>query len=330
MADAYIEERPGETRAAVVVRGRLIEMHIARDGDGLAAGARVEARLVRKMGGRGVVRLGDGAGGGQTATEEAIIEPWPQGLCEGATTIVELVRAAWREPGRDRLAKVRPTSLAPWPAPGLSAALAARGHGVQQGWPGEVADQWDAAFEAAELGRVQIDGGSLNFTPTPAFIAVDVDGAGLALTSPALAALARTIRLWGLGGSIVIDLPPSGDKGVRTTAAEGFDSLMAGLSFERTAINGFGLMQVVRPRPGPSILERAQLERAATAAIALLDSARRGGAIGALRLVARPEVARWLSARPHLLAASARAAGGPVDVVADAVAGSGHVETAPR
>jgi len=321
LADLHIAELPGEIRAAIVDRFRLAEMHIVRDGDGLAAGARVEARLVRRMGGRGIVDLGG---------EDAIIEPWPQGLSEGAATVVELVRAAWREPGRDRLAKVRPTSLAPWPAPGLAAALAARGHVLQKGWPGEVADQWDAAFEAAELGRVMIDGGSLNFTPTPAFIAVDVDGAGLALTTPALTALARTIRLWGLGGSIVIDLPPSGDKSIRATAAEAFDQSMTGLSFERTAINGFGLMQVVRPRPGPSILERAQLERAATAAIALLESARRNGPAGPQRLVARPEVARWIEARPHLLTALSRAVGGPVDVAADAMAGTGHVETTAR
>jgi len=327
LADLFIAELPGETRAAVFDRSKLVEMHIVRDGDGLGAGARVAARLVRKMGGRGVVRIGEGA-----IAEEAIIEPWPQGLSEGATAIVELVRAAWREPGRDRLAKVRPSTLAPWPAPGLAAALAARGHVLQQNWPDDVADQWDAAFEAAEIGRVAIGGGSLNLTPTPAFIAVDVDGAGLALTTPALTALARTIRLWGLGGSIVIDLPPSGDKGVRTTAAEAFDTLMAGLAFERTAINGFGLMQIVRPRPGPSILERAQLERAASAAIALMGSARKhatkSGHAGARRLVARPDVAQWIMARPHLMDALSRTIGGAVDVVADAMAGSGHVETA--
>lgn len=323
MAELHIIELPGETRAAVVEQGRLVEMHIMRDGDGLVAGARVAARLMRKMGGRGIVRLGDKPG-----AEEAIIEPWPQGLSEGAATVVELARAAWREPGRDRLARVRPTALAPSPAPGLAARLAALGHVLQRGWPGEVADQWETAFEAAELGRVALDGGSLSLTPTPAFIAVDVDGAGPALAGPALTALARTIRLWGLGGSIVIDLPPTGDRGARTTAAEAFDKAMAGIAFERTAINGFGLMQIVCPRPGPSILERAQLERSATAAVALMESARRGGHAGALRLVARAEVARWIETRPNLLAALSLAVGGPVDVVADAVAGSGHVETA--
>jgi len=31
-----------------------------------------------------------------------VIEPWPAGLSEGAATVVELVRAAWREQGRTR------------------------------------------------------------------------------------------------------------------------------------------------------------------------------------------------------------------------------------
>jgi hypothetical protein len=327
LADLHIAELLGETRAAIVERGRLVEMHIARDGDGLTAGARVPARLVRRLGDRAIADLGG---------EEAVIEPWPHsgargGVTEGATTIVEVVRAAWREPGRDRLAKARPTPLGAWPAPALGAALVARGHVLRPGWPSEVAGQWDDNFEAAELGRVPIDGGSLHFTPTPAFIAVDVDGGGRGLTAPALTMLARTIRLWGLGGSIVIDLPPSGDKALRTIAAEGFDRVMAmgvmgSLAFERTAINGFGLMQVVRPRPGPSILERAQLERAATAAIALLATAANETRAGAARLVARPDIIRWLEQRPHLVEALARRAGRRVDLKADPMAGTGHVE----
>jgi hypothetical protein len=317
LAELYLHERPGEMRAAVVERFRLVEMHIARDGDGLAAGARVEARLKRRLGARGIADLG---------AEEAVVEPWPAGLAEGAATVVEVTRAAWREPGRERLAKARPTALAPWPAPGLAAALAARGHVLQPGWPDEVAAEWEAGFEAALLGRAGFDGGWLNIVPTPAFTAVDVDGAGLALATPALVALARLIRLWGLGGSIVIDLPPAGDRSLRTAAADAFDKAMGALAFERTAINGFGLMQVVRPRPGPSILERAQLDRDGTDAVALLEQALGETRPGRLTLVARPGVARWLDARGPLLADIARASGRPVDVRRDAMAGSGHVD----
>lgn len=318
MADFHLLELAGETRAAVLENFRLVEMHIARDGDGLVAGARMPARLKTKLGNRGIAEANG---------EELLVEPWPAGATEGATATVEVTRAAWREPGRDRLAKARPTTMDPWPAPTLASALHARGHVLQPGWPADVAAQWDDAFEAAELGRVAFDGGSLSFAPTPAFTAVDVDGHGLALLAPALKALARTIRLWGLGGSIVVDCPAA-DRDQRLAGAELFDQAMGKLVFERTAINGFGLLQIVRPRPGPSVLERAQLDRPATRAIALLASAARDTGTGPMRLVAEPKAIRWLEARPHLVETLARTIGRPAKLHADPTAGAGHVEAA--
>ena len=293
MADVFLQHRIGETRAAVVENFRLVEMHLARDGDGLAAGARLPARLSAKLGQRGIA---------QAEGEELLVEPWPAGATEGQTITVEVTRAAWRERGRDRLAKARPTTLAPWPSPSLESQMHARGHVLKPGWPAEVAEQWDDAFDAARLGRLPFESGTLVLAPTPAFLAVDVDGHGLALAGPALRTLARAIRLWGLGGSIVVDLPTA-DRDQRTQAAEAFDAAMGKLPFERTAINGFGLMQVVRPRPGPSILERAQLDRAGTEAIDLLESALADSNTGPLRLAPRPAVRRWLELRPHLLEA---------------------------
>lgn len=318
MADFHLLELAGETRAAIVENFRLVEMHIARDGDGLVAGARLPARLKTKLGSRGIAEANG---------EELLVEPWPAGAAEGATITVEVTRAAWREPGRDRLAKARPTTMDPWPAPTLASALHARGHVLQPGWPSDIATQWDDAFEAAELGRVSFDGGSLAFVPTPAFTTVDVDGHGLALLAPALRTLARTIRLWGLGGSIVVDCP-SADRDQRLAGAELFDQAMGKLAFERTAINGFGLLQIVRPRPGPSVLERAQLDRAATRAIALLASAARDTGAGPMRLVAEPGAIRWIQARPHLLETLARTTGRPAELRADPQAGGGHVEPA--
>jgi hypothetical protein len=322
MADFHLLELAGETRAAVIENFRIVEMHLARDGDGLVAGARLPARLKTKLGNRGIA---DANG------EELLVEPWPPGATEGATVTVEVTRAAWREQGRelgrDRLAKTRPTTLDPWPAPTLASALHARGHVLQPGWPSDIATQWDDAFEAAELGRVAFEAGSLAFAPTPAFTTVDVDGHGLALLAPALKTLARTIRLWGLGGSIVVDCPAA-DRDQRLAAADLFDQAMGKLSFERTAINGFGLLQIVRPRPGPSILERAQLDRAATRAIALLAAATRDTGSGPMRLVAAPAPIRWLQARPHLVETLARATGRPATLHPDPTAGAGHVEPA--
>jgi ribonuclease G len=320
MAEFHLLEHVGETRAAVIENFHLVEMHIARDGDGLQAGARLPARLKTKLGSRGIAEANG---------EELLVEPWPAGASEGATATLEVTRAAWREQGRelgrDRLAKARPTTLDPWPAPSLAASLHARGHVLKAGWPADIASQWTDAFEAAELGRIAFENGSLAFAPTPAFITVDIDGHGLALTTPALKALARTIRLWGLGGSIVVDCP-SADRTQRATAAEAFDKAMGKLAFERTAINGFGLLQIVRPRPGPSILERAQLDRAGTGAIALLAAAQRDSGTGPMRLVATRPIIRWLEARPALVADMARSTGRAVDLGTDPMAGSGHVE----
>jgi hypothetical protein len=300
----------GETRLAQVEGGVLVAMQLHRDGDGVAAGWRGPARLKAKLGSRGIAELPGG--------EEGVIEPWPASLAEGATLEVEATRAAWLEPGRARLARLRP---ARGPAPPLA------DERYTEAWPDDVAAQWDEAFEAAALGQLAAGSARLGFVPTPAFVAVDVDGAGAGLAVPALVALARAIRLWGMGGAIVIDLAGAPARAERSAAAAAFDLAMAGVPHERTAINGFGTMQVVVPRRGPSILERAQLEADAGAAVALLASAGRESRPGALRLVARPAVARWLLARPHLVAELARASGRSVDVAADPMAGEGRVET---
>lgn len=318
MPDFYLSERLGETRAALVENFRLVEMHIARDGDGLAAGARLPARLKAKLGGRGIAEV---------PGEELLVEPWPTGAAEGATVTLEVTRAAWQEHGRDRLAKARPTNLAPWPSPSLASSLHARGAVLKPGWPADIAEQWDDAFEQAGLGRFAFEAGTLQLTPTPAFVAVDADGPGLSLAVPALKALARLIRLWGLGGGIVIDLPASTDKAARTAAADAFDAAMQGLAFERTAINGFGLMQVVRQRPGPSILERAWLDRAGTAAIALLDSALADPGTRPMLLKGRAPVIRWLETRPHLLAELRERSRRQVDLAVDPLLETPHVET---
>lgn len=317
MPDLYLSERLGETRAAVVDNFRVVEMHIARDGDGLLAGARLPARLKTKLGARG---MADAAG------EELLVEPWPTGVAEGATVTLEVTRAAWREQGRDRLAKARPTKLAPWPSPTLVSALHARGLIRKPGWPPLVADQWDDAFEQASLGRAGFDTGALHLSPTPAFVAVDVDGPGLSLARPALQALARLIRLWGMGGGIVVDVPGGTDKLARAAAAEAFDAAMAGLPFERTAINGFGLMQIVRPRPGPSILERARLDRAGTAAIDLLARALADPGTQPMRLTGRQPVIRWLTDRPHLLAELRQRSRRDVDLLVDPLLETPHVD----
>lgn len=317
MAEAFVERRIGETRAAVREGGRVVEMLVERVGDGAPAGSRLPLRLVRKLGPRGIGRAASG--------EEFIVEPWPTGATEGATMLCEVRRQAWREPGRDRLAKARATQGVESPAVPLTARLKAAGLAIRDSWPDDVADAFDTGWEEAELGRAAIPGGTLSFTLTPAFLAVDVDGVGVDLAAEAAAAVAARIRLWGVGGQVVIDLPTNG-RAERQAAGDAVDRGLEGVPFERTAVNGFGLLQIVLPRRTPSILERARFEPVETAALALLKQAARDGRPGALRIVARPAVVEWLAAHPALLKQAARQAGKTLDLSADPLAGNGHVE----
>lgn len=302
--------RPWATHAALVDgAGQLVEMLVEWAFDGLRAGALVEARA-----------LGDGRAlaDGQEALLDGADVP------AGRRFIAEVLREALPETGRLKPARLRAAAGPARPAPLLADRLAALGHRVHMGIPAEVAEAWDSGWQAAALGRLALEGGLLRFSPTPALVAVDIDGTPAA--DAAAAEVARAIRLWGLGGSIVVDFPTREGRAWRQQAAARFDAAMAGLAFERTAINGFGLMQVVRPRPRPSILERAMLMPAAAQAVALLDAALGEPRPGRLTLVARPAVAQLLGSRPDLLAAAARHAGRTVDVRADPSAGTGHVD----
>src|SRR6187397_3187227 len=89
-------------------------------------------------------------------------------------------------------------------------------------------------------------------------ILIDVDGnlpaAELAVAGARAAAAA--IRRHGIGGSIGIDLPTVDSKATRLAAAKAIDALLP-KPFERTAVNGFGFLQIVRPRTHASQLEMA-------------------------------------------------------------------------
>jgi hypothetical protein len=290
----------------VVADGRLVEMHAEWAFDGLRLGAVVAA--VRGLGDMALLA------GGPAAIDRA-----PAGLAEGGRFFGEVVREAIPEAGRWKPARLRVAEGPARAAPDLSVRLGAAG----ERFPAGVEEAWEGGWEAAALGRLAVPGGVLRFSPTPAFLAVDVDGA--VEPDDAARGLARAIRLWALGGNIVADFPTRPGRDWRLAAVAAFDAAMEGLTFERTAINGYGLLQVVRPRLRPSILERAMLMADRAEALALLDAAVREPRPGPLRIVARDAVARLLGGRPDLLAAVARHAGRPVDVVADAAAGAGHV-----
>ncbi|MFQ3665402.1 MAG: ribonuclease [Sphingomonadaceae bacterium] len=319
MAEAFVEERLGEVRAAVVAGGRLIEMHVARLFDGVQPGEVIGGRLAGRMvaGHRVVLESG----------EEAVLSG-PAPGAEGARLPVEVVREAIPEVGRLRPALVRAARAGaePRPAPGLAERLAQAGHRLREGtFPAALEEQWDAGWAQAQAGQVAIADGLLILSPTPALLAIDIDGA----PDPALAAsaVAEIIRRFGIGGSIAVDFPGTGGRGWRQAAASAFDAAMAGLPFERTAVNGFGLLHIVRPRPRRSILDRARFEQDVTAALSLLEAARRETRAGPLVLTARAGVVALLERRRELIDQLARATGRTIALRCDGAAGDGHVST---
>jgi hypothetical protein len=327
-----VERGIGETRAAEVAGPRIVAAGIQR-GEGARAGDIWDARLTRKLAaGRGIVRLD---------REEAVLEPLPPALAEGGLVRVEVARAAIPERGRPKLARVRAVmdAAAAVPAcvvraPDLAESLIHAGARVDEVavTASALADAgWQELMAEAETGIVGFAGGLLTLTAAPAMTLIDVDGdlpvADLALA--AAQAAVGAIRRLDIGGSIGIDFPTLRDAALRQRVAGVFDALLP-QPFERTALNGFGFLQLVRPRRHPSILELMQNAGAESAALGLLRQAERTPGQGERTLVAAPAVIAELERRPELVAQLAQRLGVGIRLTADAALGlsAGHVTAA--
>jgi hypothetical protein len=288
-----IERGIGETRAALVEDGEILEARVRRDGV-IPAGTVLEARLVAVA-----PRVTVEAGG-----ETFLLPRGVSGISEGRTLTIEVVREALggAEPWKRGLARV--TNGPPRDAPALV-----------EGNEGRI-DGWDDLLEDARTGIVAFSGGELRIEPTAAMTMIDVDGW---LEPPQLAqvaawAAARAIRRRDIGGSNGIDFPTLGDRQARREVDHILQEYLP-QPFERTAINGFGFVQVVRPRSRASLIELAR-DRAPFEARALV---RRAAAEtpGAKRLVAHPAVIAVIEQQPGWLQQLGRQVGGTVGLRAD-------------
>lgn len=336
-----IEALPGERRAALVNGDTLLELRLLREeADPVQTGAVFVARLRRKVGpSRALVDLGGG--------REAFLQPIPSGLSEGRPVVVEITRPALPEPGKMKLPHCRPAlaeqaGQASAAQPGLLAPAplwqptGAPARTVQR-LPAELGV--DEAMDAAVSGEVSFPGGLLSLERTRAGLVIDVDGSGSALEVNMAAArlTARLLRLYAVGGPVMIDFLTAGSKADRVLVADAFDAAARDdpTPFERTAINGYGLMQVIRPRPGPSLIDllcgtRRGQWSAESVALRLIREVIHARGAGVRRIVAQPEVIEVLSRWPDLLARAATAAGARIDLLADPqVPGYGHVHVQP-
>jgi hypothetical protein len=322
LAEWLVERGIGETRAALVERGSIVEARIELDGT-LPAGTILEARLVGTgtAGRNAVAQTEDGA--------EYLLPKAPRGASEGAMIVIEVTREKLpgAEPWKRPLA--RTSDGQPFPQPLFAERLSGEARELVFPSPKDELGGagWDDVSAQAASGIVEFAGGMLRVTATPAMTLIDVDGAlpPDQLATAGAAEAARTIRRLDIGGSIGIDLPTVAGKGPRQAAAAAIDQFLP-QPFERTAVNGFGFVQIVRPRTRASLLE-IWSDRAAAEARALLRRAALSGS-GARRLVAHPAVISILKGRPAWIAALGRQLGGAVTLRADpALAMSGgHAE----
>ena len=285
--------------------GEIIEARIDIDGS-VPAGTVVSARLISiGQAGRNAVASADGV--------EYLLPNAPRGVTQGATLAIDVTRAAVPgvEPWKRPLARVSDAM------PGVALSLAARLGGRTLAFPAphDALEEagWSGLIGEARSGIVAFAGGALRLSPTPAMTLIDVDGVlppeELALAG--VRAACSTIRRLAIGGSIGIDLPTVRSKAARVAQAEAIDAILP-QPFERTAVNGFGFVQIVRPRTGPSLLELVQ-DRAGFEARALLRRAARS--TGAIRLAAHP--AEIAAIAPGWIEQLARQVGGGVTLRAD-------------
>lgn len=216
-----IEENIGETRAAVVENGRIVELHQERwseAGQGAIGGEiyRGRVRRVEPALNAAFVDLGVGPEGFLPFGKSGR----PRGLHEGAALGVRVTREAYAEKGPNlALVEVEdgdaPECLEP--APILAQRLVKAFGDAEAVWADETNFDLEAEFEEALDPRAPIPGGgSLWIETTRAMTTIDVDADGrkgqgnaaqLAsqLNVSAAKEAARQVRLRGLGGIIAID-----------------------------------------------------------------------------------------------------------------------------
>lgn len=300
MPEWLVEHGIGETRAILVEQGEICAARVQWD-EGLLPGMVGEAQIVslgadgkRGQALRGTARFTDG--------NEALVDGLPPGTGQGARLMLRVTRAAIAERGRGKLAQARPAAgETSRTAPALIATLGPE--------PSRTVSAIDIAFDAAGWndlveqafsGMVDFPGGSLTVSPTPAMTLIDVDGslAPTALALAAVPAIVATLARFDLAGSIGIDFPTLAARADRQAVdlalarALADSPGLAGFRGERTAMNGFGFVQLVARLERPSLVALCAGRPVAAAVRALLRRAERVIEPGALLLTAHPAVVR--------------------------------------
>lgn len=286
MAEWLYEAGIGENRAALVEDGEIVAGRIEPENPYPRRGAVHRAHFLAPLVGvrSALIKLDSGI--------EAMLQPVPDRIGPGSRFVVEITHEFFGD--KQIKARIVPDETSLRPGPTLLERLTT-GHPVKKLHPFQPdeleAAGWSELLEEAATGKMAFPGGSLWIETTQAMTLIDVDG----ILEPAFLAVdgaraaGRAISRMGLGGSIGIDLPTVSDRAVRKRAGEALDAQMIE-PFERTAVNGFGFLQVVMRRQRPSLLDLMQGNPPMAAALALYRRAARDPWHGPIAIVASPAV----------------------------------------
>ncbi|RGP40834.1 hypothetical protein BPTFM16_01126 [Altererythrobacter insulae] len=245
LADWQVERGIGEDRALLLNGDEVLAAKVYWPGE-LFAGQIVNATLVSRTSGssRGTAEIEQGT--------KVLLDRIPPSLSEGSALEIAITRPPIAERGRLKLAQGRVTDGIlrgkKSPFDGLDAQTTRR-------FP---SGAWEEVWQAAASGQLEFAGGSLTFSVTPAMTLIDIDGdlppRELALAS--VPAIVQGLRWFDLGGSIGIDFPTVSAKEDRKAVDEALSAALFDWPHERTAMNGFGFVQIVARHDGPSLLHR--------------------------------------------------------------------------
>ncbi len=332
LRDVYTENARGEFRAGVFEAGKLVEYYCARPSETVFwIGYAYIARIISKQNGFAIVNLGDA---------QALLRPAPAAP-EGCDISIEITRLAIPEPGHQKLMEVK--AITPRAKYRNSDELLVQIDNAAQEIPAapDHMEQFQDCVDLALSGYFNFLGGSITWERTRAGVVFDIDGISTPrdLNIAAALEIARLLRLFQIGGSVMIDFVAMTNKADRLAVINAFDatSNVDPRPYERTAINGYGLCQIIRPRPGPSLLDmllgtNSKSPCTATLAVELLRAAAASHGVGPRTLTTAPAIALLLETPAwreecHRLE---KQLGAPARIVTDPhITGYGHVHVTP-
>lgn len=322
LAEWLVEHGIGEHRAMLVDGEEVIAARIFWPGE-LNPGAKLEAKLISKSAGtrRGVAQTGRG--------EQILLDHLPHELTEGAQIHVRITRAPIAERGRLKPALGRyedargvedeqSRGIVATEEPGFHYPMMGVDQVRQLPTGQRLDERWEEVWHAASSGSIAFAGGEILCSVTPAMTVIDIDGdlAPRELALASVPAIARALRWFDIGGNIGIDFPTLEAKADRRAVDSALEGALADWPHERTAMNGFGFVQIVSRMGQPSLLQRVGRHRTGAAARYALRVAERAEGVGAILLL-RVHPALKAKLKPEWLEELARRTGKQVRVETD-------------